>query len=74
MGDRSHAQPSHPPKELRRYRPGFNWADSIDETPFEVDLNDDTINPGGLCVRDRYGMWHRLEALYGTETAEWWLD
>ena len=47
-------------------------ADEIDQTPFEVELHEDTVNPGGLCVRDRWGVWHRLEAQYPRESVEWW--
>ena len=45
-----------PPTEPGTYRVRFKAADGIDQTPFEVELHDDTVNPGGLCYRDRYGL------------------
>ena len=60
-----------PPTEPGTYRVRFKAADGIDQTPFEVELHDDTVNPGGLGCRDRWGLWHRQEALYGRESVEW---
>ena len=61
-----------PPTAPGNYRLRFKAADGIDQTPFEIELRDDSVNPGGLCVRDRWGMWHRLEPLYPREWVEWW--
>lgn len=61
-----------PPTEPGRYRLRLKAAPGIDQTPLEVELRDDTVNPGGLCVRDQHGLWHRLGAMYPRESVEGW--
>ena len=63
-----------PPTEPGTYRLRFKAADGIDQTPFDAVTEPDTINGTGLCCCDRWGLWHRLEALYGRESVEWWRD
>ena len=63
-----------PPSKPGVHRCRLKAGAGTDQTPFEAELHDDTVNPGGLCCRDRWGMWHRLEALYGRESVEWWRE
>lgn len=43
-------------------------APGIDPEPFEVDVLEDPLN-GGLCVRDRWGLCHRLSPAH--KAVEW---
>ena len=56
--------------------PVLSRAEVIDDDQVKrngiIELHDDPVNPGGLCVRDRWGMWHRREALNPRESVEWW--
>ena len=60
----------HPPTEPGTYRCRFKAGDGIDQTPFDVACESDTVNGTGLCVKDRWGMWHALTLLYPTASVE----
>ena len=63
-----------PPTEPGVHRCRFNAGIGIDQTPFDVACEPDTLNGVGLCVRDRWGLWNALAALYPVTIVEWWRE